>query len=155
MSVTAVQRKAVDPKEYGVPGNVGEGASSAEAVQSKPDGQSARQQSLRELLRSGPHLTKNDAQGREQNAARPAGTALRSKPDERAGMQASTLGRVQHAMARRGGVPDGRAGDQPGMAAAAPTPFDSTAQANLRDGVGVSASLSGAPMPGKSAALVQ
>lgn len=145
MSVTVVQRKAVDAGEYGAPGNVREAASSAEeTLQSKPDGQSARQQSMRELLRSGKDLTKYEAQGSAQKSAPPAGTASQPMPDERPALQPSTLSRVQHAMARQDRAPDARAGDP---AAAA---FDTNAATGVRNGVGVSALSSGVAVSGKS-----
>ncbi|MEZ0602460.1 hypothetical protein ACAX43_09975 [Paraburkholderia sp. IW21] len=145
MSVTVVQRKAVDAGEYGVPGNVRDAASSAqEALQSKPDEQSARQHSMRELLRSGKDLAKYEALGSAQKSAPPAGTASRAMPDERPALQPSTLGRVQHAMARQHRAPDARAGDP---AAAA---FDTAAATGERNGVDVSALSSGVAVSGKS-----
>ncbi|MFM0204603.1 helix-turn-helix domain-containing protein [Paraburkholderia fungorum] len=112
MSVTVVQRNAVDPEEYGVPGNVRDAASSVqEGVQSKADGQPARQQAMHQMLRSGKDLTKYDAQGKERKSVAPANTAAHCAPKGSAAVQPSTLGRVQTAMARQGNAPDARAGN--------------------------------------------
>lgn len=119
MSVTVVQRNAVDPDEYGVPGNVRDAASSAqEGVQSKADGQPARQQTMHQILRSEKDLTKYDGQGKERKSAASGHTVSRSAPKESAAAQPSTLGRVQAAMARQGSASDARAGDAAAAASA-------------------------------------